>query len=93
MIAISSDHGGVELKDFLVGVPCAMGVEVRDCGTHGKASVDRSTRAPALARGSCSGFRPTGVLEGATGLPVGLHKISQVGGRDLGTQINGQEKK
>jgi len=23
---------------------------------------------------SCSGFRPTGVLEGATGLPVGLHK-------------------
>jgi ADP-heptose:LPS heptosyltransferase len=32
-----------------------------------------STRAPALARGSCSGFRPTGVLEGAAGLPVGLH--------------------
>jgi len=26
--------------------------------------------------GSCSGFRPTGVLEGATGLPVGLHKTS-----------------
>jgi len=34
---------------------------------------DPSTRAPALAGGSCSGFRPTGVLEGATGLPVGLH--------------------
>jgi len=33
-----------------------------------------STRAPALAGGSCSGFRPTGVLEGATGLPVGLHE-------------------
>ena len=37
-------------------------------------SVDPSTRAPALAEGSCSGFRPTGVLEGATGLPVGLHR-------------------
>ncbi|MDZ4344242.1 MAG: hypothetical protein U1E51_17620, partial [Candidatus Binatia bacterium] len=34
---------------------------------------DPSTRAPALAGGYCSGFRPTGVLEGATGLPVGLH--------------------
>ncbi len=32
-----------------------------------------STRATALARGSCSGFRPTGVLERATALPMGLH--------------------
>ena len=37
---------------------------------------DRSTRAPAKAGGTCSGFRPTGVVEGATGLPVGLHKKS-----------------
>ncbi len=36
--------------------------------------IDPSTRAPALARGSCSGFRPTGVLEGATSSPVGLHR-------------------
>jgi len=34
---------------------------------------DPSTRALALAGGSCSGFRPTGVLKGATGLSVGLH--------------------
>ncbi|MBI2531387.1 MAG: FAD-dependent monooxygenase [Deltaproteobacteria bacterium] len=33
-----------------------------------------SMRAPALAGRSGSGFRPTGVLEGATGLPVGLHE-------------------
>ena len=38
---------------------------------------DPSTRAPNLAGGSCSGFRPTGVLEGSTGLPVGLHKRSK----------------
>jgi len=36
--------------------------------------IDPSTQAPALAGGSGSGFRPTGVVEGATGLPVGLHK-------------------
>src|SRR3990172_12740853 len=35
--------------------------------------LDTSTRAPALAGGSRSGFRPTGVVESATGLPVGLH--------------------
>jgi hypothetical protein len=35
--------------------------------------IDPSTRAPALAGSSRSGFRPTGVVEGATGLPVGLH--------------------
>ena len=34
---------------------------------------DPSTCAPALAGGSRSGFRPTGTVEGATGLPVGLH--------------------
>ncbi|HXK29442.1 MAG TPA: hypothetical protein VJ646_14415 [Candidatus Binatia bacterium] len=32
-----------------------------------------STRAPALAGGSRSGFRPKSVVEGATDLPVGLH--------------------
>jgi ATP-binding cassette subfamily B protein len=34
---------------------------------------DPSTCAPALAGDSRSGFRPTGIVEGATGLPVGLH--------------------
>jgi len=34
---------------------------------------DPSTPAWALAGGARSGFRPTGVVKGATGLPVGLH--------------------
>ncbi len=38
-----------------------------------KSGVDTSTRARTLAGGSRSGFRPTDELEGATGLPVGLH--------------------
>jgi len=36
--------------------------------------LDPSTRASTLAEGSRSGFRPAGVLESATGLPVGLHR-------------------
>ena len=46
-----------------------------------EARIDESDRdqpfdsRPALARGSLSGFRPTGVLESATGLPVGLHQF------------------
>ena len=31
---------------------------------------------PGLGRGSRSGFRPTGVLEGVTGLHVGLHMLT-----------------
>lgn len=40
MIAVGSDHGGVDLKDYLVGVLRAKGVEVEDFGTHGRDSVD-----------------------------------------------------
>ena len=40
MIAIGSDHGGVELKDYLIGFLRSKDVDVRDCGTHGRESVD-----------------------------------------------------
>ncbi|HWH78450.1 MAG TPA: ribose 5-phosphate isomerase B [Candidatus Binatus sp.] len=40
MIAIGCDHGGVELKDYLVGYLRELGVEVNDCGTQGRDSVD-----------------------------------------------------
>jgi len=39
--------------------------------------IDPSNRAPGPGRGrSRSGFRPTGVMEGATGLPVGIHRLA-----------------
>ncbi|MBF8255007.1 MAG: hypothetical protein HW373_1702, partial [Deltaproteobacteria bacterium] len=34
---------------------------------------DGAPSTPSVAGGSRSGFRPTGVVEGAMGLPVGLH--------------------
>jgi ribose 5-phosphate isomerase B len=40
MIAIGSDHGGIELKDYLIGFLRSRGVEVKDCGTQGRESVD-----------------------------------------------------
>lgn len=40
MIAIGSDHGGVDLKNFLVAVLRSKGVAVRDCGTQGREAVD-----------------------------------------------------
>ncbi|MGH7773553.1 MAG: ribose 5-phosphate isomerase B [Candidatus Binatia bacterium] len=40
MIAIGSDHGGVELKDFLVQLLRSRGVLVEDLGTKGSESVD-----------------------------------------------------
>jgi ribose 5-phosphate isomerase B len=40
MIALGSDHGGVELKDYLVALLRAKGMAIRDCGTKGSDSVD-----------------------------------------------------
>jgi ribose 5-phosphate isomerase B len=40
MIAIGSDHGGVELKDYLVGLLRSRGLDVKDFGTEGRESVD-----------------------------------------------------
>jgi ribose 5-phosphate isomerase B len=40
MIAIGSDHGGVELKNYLVAWLRSQGVEVQDLGTEGHESVD-----------------------------------------------------
>lgn len=40
MIIIGSDHGGVDLKDFLVQFLRSRGAEVEDVGTQGNDSVD-----------------------------------------------------
>jgi ribose 5-phosphate isomerase B len=39
-IAVGSDHGGVELKDYLARVLRDKGMTVEDCGTRGAESVD-----------------------------------------------------
>ena len=72
MIAIGSDHGGVELKDFLVGVLCAMGIEVRDCGTHGKGSVDYPDFGREVSLRVASGEAERGVLVCTSGIGMSI---------------------
>ncbi len=57
------------LGDFICFLPAL-------CALAEDACIDPSTRAPALAGGSCSGFRPTG-------LPVGLHLLARSEFADL----------
>jgi ribose 5-phosphate isomerase B len=72
MIAIGSDHGGVELKDFLVGLLRDKGVEVEDFGTQGRASVDY----PDIGRKVCvciaDGEAEWGVLVCTSGIGMSM---------------------
>jgi ribose 5-phosphate isomerase B len=72
MIAIGSDHGGVELKDFLVNVLRAKGIEVQDFGTQGPASVDY----PDIGREVClriaDGGAEWGVLVCTSGIGMSI---------------------
>lgn len=72
MIVIGSDHGGVELKDFLVAVLRAKGMEVEDFGTQGRASVDY----PDIGREVClriaDGGAERGVLVCTSGIGMSI---------------------
>lgn len=72
MIAIGSDHGGVELKDYLVGVLRAMGVDARDFGTQGKASVDYPDFGREVSLRVSSGEAERGVLVCASGIGMSI---------------------
>jgi ribose 5-phosphate isomerase B len=72
MIAIGSDHGGVELKDFLVGVLRAQGLEVRDVGTQGRESVDYPDFAREVSLRVCRGEAERGVLICTSGIGMSI---------------------
>ena len=72
MIAFGSDHGGVELKDFLVESLRAEGVAVGDCGTHGKESVDYPDYAREVCRRVVSGEAARGVLVCTSGIGMSI---------------------
>jgi hypothetical protein len=78
-----SSHGPAPQRENLIPINTPIEKEFElaasaEClVTHANETrLDPSTRAPALAGDSPSGFRPTGVPEGATGSPVGLHKTA-----------------
>jgi len=72
MIAIGCDHGGVDLKDFLVGYLCAKGVQVCDVGTHGRASVDYPDYGREVSRRVSAGEAVRGVLICTTGIGMSI---------------------
>jgi ribose 5-phosphate isomerase B len=72
MIAIGSDHGGVELKDFLVGYLRGQGAEVRDCGTQGPDSVDYPDYGREVSQRVSSGVAERGVLICTSGIGMSI---------------------
>jgi ribose 5-phosphate isomerase B len=72
MIAIGCDHGGVELKDFLVGCLRSQGVEVRDCGTEGSASVDYPDYGREVSERVSVGTAERGILICTSGIGMSI---------------------
>jgi ribose 5-phosphate isomerase B len=72
MIAIGCDHGGVELKDFLVEYLRAQGALVRDCGTQGTESVDYPDYGRAVSEHVSKGAAERGVLICTSGIGMSI---------------------
>jgi ribose 5-phosphate isomerase B len=72
MIVIGSDHGGVELKDFLVERLRAKSVEVKDLGTRGKDSVDYPDFGRSVAEKVSSGEAERGILLCTSGIGMSM---------------------
>ena len=62
IIPIACDHGGFEMKQFLVGHLQAAGYEVRDFGTHSADSVDYPDMIHPLATAISRGEFPLGII-------------------------------
>jgi ribose 5-phosphate isomerase B len=72
VLAIASDHAGVEMKSLVKGELEAMGFAVSDLGTHGTNSVDYPDFADALAAAIKSGKASKGVLICGTGIGISI---------------------
>lgn len=72
VIALASDHGGVELKTLLKEELLQAGYGVLDLGTDGSASVDYPDFAEAMAETIRSGGAGRGVLICGTGIGISI---------------------
>lgn len=71
-IAFASDHGGYELKQFLIGDLRAKGFEVLDLGTDSLESVDYPDYADRLAEALRDGRAGRGVLLCGSGIGISI---------------------
>ena len=72
MVAMGSDHAGVELKAALKKALEGAGHTVEDFGTHGSESVDYPDFANKVAQSVSSGHAPFGVLVCGTGIGISI---------------------
>lgn len=72
MIAIASDHGGLELKNQVRLWLEELGAEVLDMGCDGSASVDYPDYAEKVARAVAEGRAERGVLVCGTGIGMSI---------------------
>ena len=71
IIPIASDHGGFEMKQFLIEKLEEAGYKVRDYGTHGPESVDYPDMIHPLATAIEKGEYPLGIILCGSGNGVG----------------------
>ncbi len=72
VIAVGCDHGGYELKDYLVEELNKMGYQVLDMGTKGPESVDYPEFAAKVAKAILNGDAPKGILVCGTGIGISM---------------------
>lgn len=69
---MGSDHGGVELKDFLASVLRSKKIDVQDLGTQGSESVDYPDFGQRVARQVSQGEADRGILICTTGIGMSI---------------------
>ena len=69
---MGSDHGGVELKDFLAGVLRSKKIDVQDLGTHGSESVDYPDFGRLVSQQVSEGEADRGILICTTGIGMSI---------------------
>jgi ribose 5-phosphate isomerase B len=72
VVAIASDHAGVELKDGLKSELVALGFKTLDLGTNGSDSVDYPDFGQALAKAIAEGRAKAGVAICGTGIGISI---------------------
>ncbi|HEX5607229.1 MAG TPA: ribose 5-phosphate isomerase B [Candidatus Binatia bacterium] len=72
MIAFGCDHGGLELKDFLIGRLRSKRIDVHDHGTFDRHSVDYPDYAREVARRVATGEVDRGVLICTSGIGMSI---------------------
>lgn len=72
MIAIGSDHGGLDLKEKVKAHLQDLGYEVKDVGCYEKVSVDYPTFGHAVAKAVAAGECEKGIVICTTGIGISI---------------------